>query len=246
MALPPLPEFVNAIPTVLQQSLQQQALLWIPLAAFAGGVLSSLLPCSVSFLPLTVAYMGGTASQGTHRGVQWWVHAASFVLGLCLALTALGLAAALLGISLGTAITGWGSVAMGAVALVMGGSMLGWYHLPMPGLFSRMPASTGGVLGAVTMGFVFGLTASPCGTPVLSVLLAYTAKTQDPVLGGLGLFSYALGQSTLLLVAGLGAAVLKHRANLLQVGQWLSRLSGFILLGIGAVWLWQGFSAVFA
>jgi cytochrome c-type biogenesis protein len=227
--------FANQLIALLQQSLQQQSLPWVLLAAFVAGVIGALLPCSVSFLPLTVAYMGGSAQQGNPLG-----RAMLFVLGLCLSLTVLGLLAALVGVSLGTALSGWGTLALGLLAIVMGAHMLGWLHLPLPQLFKQLPQVPAGRLGAVLLGFVFGLSASPCATPALTLLLGYTARQQDALMGGLALFAYALGQSILLLVAGWGAASLKRKAHMLKMGHWINQFSGVVLLGLGTVWVIQG------
>jgi cytochrome c-type biogenesis protein len=220
---------------LLYNSLQQDALLWVLLLAFGGGVLSALLPCSVSFLPLTIAYMGGSANQGPIP-----LRIGLFVVGLCLSLTVLGLLAALLGLSLGTALAGWGTLALGLLAVVMGLHMLHIVQMPMPAGLSRMPQVPLG--GPLVLGFLFGLTASPCSTPILTLLLGYIAKAQQPLLGIVALFCYALGQSVLLLLAGWGAGVLKHRATLLQAGEWINRMSGIILLGFGVFWIVQGWT----
>ena len=226
--------FANQLIALLQQSLQQQSLPWVLVAAFTAGIIGALLPCSVSFLPLTVAYMGGSSQQGNSLG-----RALLFVLGLCLSLTVLGLLAALVGVSLGTALTGWGTGVLGVLAMLMGAQMLGWLHIPLPQLFKQMPDVPASGLGAILLGFVFGLSASPCATPALTLLLGYTARQQDALMGGLALFAYALGQSVLLLIVGWGAASLKQRANLLKMGHWINMISGFILLGLGLVWIIQ-------
>jgi cytochrome c-type biogenesis protein len=239
-----------ALTQLLQTSLQQNSLLWVMLAAFLGGVLSSILPCAVSFLPLTVAYMGGASSADASEATlsdhprlsrsTLWLRPLLFVLGLCTALTVLGLMAALLGVSLGTALNGWAFMALGGLSVAMGLQLWGLWHMPaMPGL-SRLPSVPTGALGAFVLGTVFGLTASPCATPILTVLLAYTASTKQPLMGGVALFCYALGQSLLLLLAGWGASVVKYRANLLKMGVWLNRLSGTILVGLGITWIVQG------
>ena len=61
---------------------------------------------------------------------------------------------------------------------------------------------TGGESGSLFRTFLLGgssaLVASPCATPVLTSILAFVAKTQNPVLGGALLLGYTLGYSTLL------------------------------------------------
>jgi cytochrome c-type biogenesis protein len=224
---------------LLTHSLQTQAFLVVPLAAFLGGVFSSLLPCSIGMLPIMVAYMGGSRANGSRIAFG---QAIGFVGGMCLSLTVLGLLAVLAGISLGTALGFWGYFLLGVLAVVMGLQLLGWLHLPaLPGLKKLPDWAFGNLWSPVILGALFGLSATPCSTPFLTVLLGYMAQTKNLVLGALGLFSYALGQSVLLLLAGWGAGILKQRARLNQVGQVMNTMSGWILIGLGVYWLYQGF-----
>jgi cytochrome c-type biogenesis protein len=85
------------------------------------------------------------------------------------------------------------------------------------------------------IGLTFGLVASPCSTPVLATLLAWLASTQDPVLGGVLLLTYALGYVVPLVLAGTFTAAIKQVLELRQWSAWITPASGVLLLGFGIV-----------
>ena len=58
------------------------------------------------------------------------------------------------------------------------------------------------MIGAILMGMVTGLVASPCVGPVLVVLLTFVAKTGSLLLGFWLLFTFACGLGLLFLVLG--------------------------------------------
>ncbi len=210
--------------------------------AFLGGVASSLLPCAVGMLPVMVGYVGGYSQQS-----RWALlgQILLFMLGFALVLTALGIAASLLGTAMGAMVGAYWYYILGALAVVMGLQLLEAIHLPLPQLVTRMPETTGGrFLTPLVLGLAFGAATSPCGTPFLTGILGFISNEQNWVLGGLSLFAYAVGQSMILLVAGIFTGILKQMAALRKVGAFITRLSGvvFVLAGLlliaqGAGWL---------
>lgn len=96
----------------------------------------------------------------------------------------------------------------------------------------------GSLLKTFLLGGSSALVASPCATPVLTSILAYVAKTQNPVVGMLLLLGYTLGYSTpLLLIAASGGQAL---ANLKgdddaygKVAPWVTPFTAGILLWYG-------------
>ena len=74
-------------------------------ALFAGGVLTSLTPCVYPMIPITAAIVGGTstaAPDGRTNRARPWLLTFSYVLGLALVYSALGLFAGMSGTLFGS------------------------------------------------------------------------------------------------------------------------------------------------
>lgn len=223
------------------ESLSQGSVLVIVLA-FLGGVVSSLLPCTVGMLPVLVGYVGGY-SQGSKLQVLRQVML--FVLGVSLTLTAFGVLASILGVTFGSFVgSGW-YYFVGVVAILMGVHLLGWFTLPLPQFVTTLPDTDAGKwFTPLVLGLAFGAATSPCGTPFLTAILGFISYQKNLLLGGVSLFAYGLGQCVILIVVGLFTGLIKKMAVIRQVGSVLNTLSGavFILAGIliislGAGWL---------
>ena len=101
---------------------------------------------------------------------------------------------------------------------------------------------SGSLFRTFLLGGSSALVASPCATPVLTSILAFVAKTQNPALGGALLLGYTLGYSTpLLLLASTGGQALvdlRKRASddgglYATFAPWVTPLTGGILLWYG-------------
>lgn len=212
------------------------------LMAFAGGVASSLLPCTVGMLPVLIGYVGGYTEDSRLSVLR---QISLFMLGVALVLTLLGILASLLGTAMAAMVgKGW-YYFLGVVAIVMGLHLAGIINVPLPQAITRMPKTEPGkLLAPVILGAAFGAASSPCGTPFLTAMLGFISRGENWLLGGLSLFFYALGQSMLLLVVGLFTGFLKHMAILRHVGKvitWMSAvvfmLAGVLLIAQAAGWL---------
>ena len=95
------------------------------LLVFAGGLLTSLGPCSLSILPVSLAYLAGFG-----EGVAWR-RSAGFCIGVVSALVLLGSASALLGRLYGQTPEGL-SIAVSILAVLMGLNLLGLLPLRLP------------------------------------------------------------------------------------------------------------------
>lgn len=208
--------------------------------AFLGGVVSSLLPCTVGMLPVLIGYIGSYGGQ-----TKWEVfrQTALFILGVALVMSALGVGASLLGLTFGAWLGQWLYVAIGLLAIVMGVHMLEWIQVPIPQFVQKLPEvnEKSKWVAPIVLGMAFGATASPCGTPFLAAILGLISQQQNIALGAVSLFCYALGQGVLLLVIGLFTGFIKHMAALRQVGHRFGQLSAAVFILAGLLLLAHGF-----
>jgi cytochrome c-type biogenesis protein len=229
-----LSDLAHASEGLLQQSLSQPGPTTLAVV-FLGGLLTSLGPCSLSLLPVTLAYLAGFGSE---RRVSPWQRSASFAAGIVGSLVLLGLLSGLLGRIYGQ-IPGLIPTLVGLLALLMGLNLLGLLRLPMPSgpdperWRQRVPAP----LAPLAAGLAFGLAATPCTTPILAVLLGWMAQTGKPLVGMLMLTSFGAGQVMPLLLAGTAAASLPGLLNLRRLGQWVPPISGVVLVTTGLLTL---------
>ncbi len=209
-----------------------RSLWWVFLGIFGAGLLASLTPCVYPMIPITMAIVGAKGG-GKARG---FLLSLVLVLGMAVTYTALGLLAA----SSGQA---FGAFAQHPAFLIPVSLLFALFSLSLLGAFEiRLPAvlqdrlqgsgSRKGFLGAFLMGLVLGPLSAPCVAPVIGTVLLAIATEGQILLGGLQLFTFALGMGVLFVVAG------TFSASLPRGGEWLVRLKqimGLVVLGF-AVW----------
>jgi cytochrome c-type biogenesis protein len=198
---------------------------------FAAGLLTSLTPCTLSMLPITIGYMGGGTNQSKSQAA---VKSAFFCAGLATTLAGMGVVAAGFGKVYGQ--VGWGlPIVVSLVAIVMGLNLLEVIQVRLPnwGGSSWIDREWPEGLRAYLLGLTFGLVASPCSTPVLATLLAWVASTQNLALGAVLLLAYTVGYVAPLAIAGTFTATTKNLLALRQWSGWITPASGFLLLGFG-------------
>jgi cytochrome c-type biogenesis protein len=210
-----------------------------PLAAAAtallAGLASSVSPCTVAAMPLVIGYVGG---YGDGSRKHAFFYSATFVLGLSLAFTGIGLAIALAGAYFLPMGGLWRGVLI-ALALVAGVSLLAGRALPgmrgaQCGTGGHAPNHWKGALGAFVTGALSGFVFAPCATPVMVGILALIGNQQDVLFGTLLMFLYSLGHGALLLVAGssVGFAQWMAHSHWAERVNWLfTRLAGVLLVG---------------
>ena len=199
------------------------------LIVFTGGLLTSLGPCSLSLLPITVAYLAGFKNNQT--ALQKTI---SFCSGIVISLVILGSLSGFLGKIYGQ-LPGFFSIFISLVAIIMGLNLLGLLKFSLPSgpdpeiWTNEVPPS----FAPISAGLAFGLASSPCTTPVLAVLLAWVAKQGNPFGGTILLASFAIGQIVPLFIAGTFAASIPKLLSLRPIGKWVPPVSGAILLSVG-------------
>jgi cytochrome c-type biogenesis protein len=208
-------------------------------AVFLAGVLSSASPCVLATIPLVVGFVGGYSDGDRMKAFRYSL---SFILGLSLTFTAFGAAAGLLGTMFGTLGGPWYLIA-GAIALAMGGQMMGFYEIRLPIRRDYKP-KRGGLGGAFLLGLFFGVVSSPCATPVLVVLLTLVAGKGQVLYGIALLFCYAIGHCLLMLFAGTFTGFVEgfvKARGVVNFSVWAKRLSGAIVALVGGWFISMGF-----
>jgi cytochrome c-type biogenesis protein len=237
-----LADWTRSSEALLRASLGHPTPLTLALV-FVGGLLTSLGPCSLSLLPVTLAYLAGFGAPGSlpvsapQSGLPWQ-RSLSFSGGIVASLVLLGFSSSLLGRLYGQ-IPESVSLVVAVVAVVMGLHLLGLVPLRLPAgpdperWRQRVPAP----LAPLAAGLAFGLAATPCTTPVLAVLLAWMAQNGKPLVGVVLLTCFGAGQVLPLLLAGTVAASLPTLLQLRLLGRWIPPISGVVLLTTGALTL---------
>jgi len=219
----------------LQQTLKQGRLVVIIPAFFLAGLLLSLTPCVLPMVPILSSIIVGQGAGVTRS--RGFALAFSYALGMALLYTVLGVAAGLIGEGLAAALQKpWVLALFAALLALLSLSMFGLYELQLPeGLRNRLSSKNDGLsggqfAGVFLMGGLSALIVSPCVAAPLAGALLYISQTRDAVLGGLALFTLAMGMSVPLLAVGASAGHLLPRS-----GAWMDQVKhvfGLLLLAV--------------
>ncbi len=198
---------------------------------FLAGLLTSLTPCMLSMLPITIGYIGGYEAKNR---LQAAAQSTWFALGLATTLAGLGIIAAVFGKVYGQVGIGL-PIIVSVIAILMGLNLLEALPLQLPsfGGTDWISAELPQGLRAYCIGLSFGLVASPCSTPVLASLLGWVANRQDLVLGAALLLAYTAGYVAPLILAGTFTASIKKILELRRWSAWINPVSGVLLVGFG-------------
>jgi len=201
--------------------------LWLaPILAILAGASTAFTPCSLSSIPLVVAYVGGTANNDTKKSFRLSL---IFALGMTVTFTVLGIVASLAGKLIGRAASWW-YIILGILMVLMALQTWEVFNF-IPSTFLISKNTRRGYIGALIAGILGGIFSSPCATPVLIALLALVASQGKLLWGVLLLLLYSVGHSILVIIAGTSMGFVKKLTSNEKYG----RASKIIKIVLGSL-----------
>ena len=219
----------------LQHALGSSSALVFPLVLL-GGAATGLNPCVYPTIPVIIGYISGQKDQTKLRGLAL---ALTFVLGLAITYVLLGAFASFVGSVLGIQKSGWMYI-VAAVCILVGVNMAGLIPLnfatwaPAQSKWAHMS----GFAGALVLGMLFGLVASPCAMPILTLILALVASKGQVLYGSTLLFLYAIGHGLPLIIIGTVAGALTTLEGFTKYSVTIQRVGGWLLILVGGYFIW--------
>ncbi len=202
----------------------------IPFAA-GGGLLASISPCILALLPVNLSYIG-TLEVKSRR--EAFFNASGFVLGVVTVLSIFGLFSAVAGAVM-VDWRGYINLGIGSIIILMGVSIAGLFHLPLPQTQFSIPFA-----GTYGVGLTFALISSPCASPVLFAVLAAAAATGSPLWSTLTMVAYALGYTAIIFAASFFAGLIRVSRQVLAQSESIMRWAGLALVLMGGYYVVSG------
>ncbi|CAN2224143.1 CcdA Cytochrome c biogenesis protein [Candidatus Nanopelagicaceae bacterium] len=199
--------------------------------ALLAGLISFISPC---VLPLVPGYLSFAAGFSRSRG-RVFLGSILFVLGFSALFISYGALFGELGARIATnedVITR----VLGLLTVLMGVIFLGVFPM-LPTLKPRI-STTGGLIGAPILGFLFGVGWTPCIGPALASVQALAFQESSAVRGAVLSLGYCIGLGLPFIASGLFLDKSeKMRKFLVKRGDKVSKIGGVLLILIGLLQL---------
>jgi cytochrome c-type biogenesis protein len=195
--------------------------------AFIAGVISFLSPC---VLPLVPGYLSFAAGFSVNRG-KLFLGSLLFVAGFSTVFISYGAIFGGLGNQL-AANEEFISRLLGVLTIFLGLIFLGKFPMS-PTLRPRMK-TTGGLIGAPLLGFLFGVGWTPCIGPALAAVQTLAFQESSAMRGAVLSLGYCLGLGLPFIASGVFLdRSQKLRKYIVRRGDLISKIGGLFLIAIG-------------
>jgi len=207
------------------------------LFSFLGGLVASVLPCNLAMLPLITGYVIGNSENKTSKIFTQMVF---FVLGMSIVFSIIGLICAVTGQVFSIFAGEYFTLIIASLILVIGLKLANILDFEFPVLVNKIPKSKGSslVVYPLLLGILFAFAGSPCSTPVLAAIMAFSALAENMKLSVLMLFLFALGQGIILIFTAIFASQIKKLNRLSIISEIVVKIGGWILI-ISSIWLYS-------
>ena len=195
--------------------------------ALIAGLISFLSPC---VLPLVPGYLSFAAGFSANRG-KVFLGSLLFVMGFSIVFISYG---AVFG-GLGNQLSAHEEVisrVLGVLTIFLGFLFLGKF--PMAPTFRPQMKTTGGLIGAPLLGFLFGVGWTPCIGPALAAVQTLAFQESSAIRGAILSFGYSLGLGLPFIASGVFFDRSEQmRKFLVRRGDLISKIGGVFLIAIG-------------
>lgn len=196
-------------------------------AAFLGGLISSISPCSLSMLPLIIGYIGGYSNE---KPLKTLLQMIVFVIGSGIVFSIIGAICALTGkMFIGNP---YFALIVASIVMIMGLKILGFLEFDLPPTIKEIPKNefNNDFLYPLILGAVFALIGTPCSTPILASIMAFASISAKISSAVIMLFLFSIGQGLILILAGFITSKIKTSEKFYQLSEKIMKFSGILLI----------------
>ncbi|MDA0772520.1 MAG: cytochrome c biogenesis protein CcdA [Cyanobacteria bacterium] len=202
---------------------------------FFGGLISSLLPCVLSLLPINLAYIG-TLKIDCRK--QAFINAAQFVLGVALVMSILGISASF-AFAVFTEYKALINLTIGLLITLMAFSVAGIFKFALPQFITKVPEASPFVVG-----LTFALVSSPCSSPVLVSVVSVAAGLGSTIKSLILMFGYSIGYTAIIFFASLFTGLVKQLDWFKSNSDGFTKFSAIILGVFGLFYIYIGIAGL--
>lgn len=196
-------------------------------AAFLGGLISSISPCSLSMLPLIIGYIGGYSDE---KPLKTLLQMIVFVIGSGIVFSIIGAICALTGkMFIGNP---YFALIVASIVMIIGLKILGFLEFDLPPIIKEIPKNefNNDFLYPLILGAVFALIGTPCSTPILASIMAFASISAKISSAVIMLFLFSIGQGLILILAGFITSKIKTSEKFYQLSEKIMKFSGILLI----------------
>ena len=210
-------------------------------AAFLGGLITSISPCSLSMLPLIIGYVGGYSKENPLKTLLQMI---IFVIGSGIVFAVIGGICAFTGkLFVGNP---YFTLIVASIILIMGLKILDVIDFELPVIIKEIPQNNfnNEILYPLLLGAVFALIGTPCSTPILASIMGFASISAKVCQAVIMLFLFSIGQGLILIIAGFLTSKLKTGKNVYKVSEGILKFSGALLVLVALYIFYKIFSGV--